>query len=77
MRYTKIPILYDNISTVNLTKNSIQNSRSKHIDIKHHFIRDHVQKGDIDLCFVNIEDQIVDIFTKPLTKDHLCYIKNF
>ena len=65
LRYTKIPIMYDNISAINLTKNPIQHSRSKHMDIKHHFLRDHVQKGDIKLIFVNTEDQIADISTKP------------
>ena len=44
--------------------------------MKHHFIRDHVQKGDTELCFVDIEDQIADIFTKPLAEDRFCYIKN-
>ena len=53
LRYTKIPILCDNTSAINLTKNPIQHSRSKHIDIKHHFIRDHVKKGDIELSFIN------------------------
>ena len=76
MRYIKIPILCDNTSAINLAKNPIQHSRSKHIDIKHHFIRDHVQKEDIELSFVNTEDQIADIFTKPLVEDCFCYIKN-
>ena len=76
LRYTKIPILCDNTSAINLVKNPIQHSRSKNIDIKHHFIRDHVQKRDIELGFINTEDQIADIFTKPLAKDHFCYIKN-
>ena len=44
LRYTKIPILYGNTSAINLANNPIQHSRSKHIDIKHHFIRDHVHK---------------------------------
>ena len=53
LRYTKIPILCDNTSAINLTKNPIQHSRSMHTDIKHHFIRDHVQKKDIKLSFIN------------------------
>ena len=76
MRYTKILILCDNTIATNLAKNPIQHSRFKHIDIKHHFIRDHVQKGDIELDFVNIEDQIANIVTKPLAKDRFYYIKN-
>ena len=69
MRYTKIPILCDNTSAINLAKNLIQHSRSKYIDIKNDFIKDYVQKGDIELCFVNTEDQIDDIFAKPPAKD--------
>ena len=76
LRYTKIPILCDNTSAINLAKNLIQHSRSKHIDIKHHFIRYHVQKGDIELSFVNTKDQIADIFTKALADDQFYYIKN-
>ena len=44
----------------------MQHSRTKHIEIRHHFIRDHVAKGDIDLFHVNTEKQLADIFTKPL-----------
>ena len=76
MRYTKIPILCDNTSAINLAKNPIQHSRFKHIDIKHRFIRNHVQKRDVELSFVNTEDQIDNIFTKPVVEDRFCYIKN-
>ena len=74
--YTKILILCDKINAINLAKNPIQHSKSKHIDIKHNFIRDHVHKGKIELSFVNTEDKIVDVFAKPLAEDRLCYIKN-
>ena len=48
-----IPIKYDNTSVINLSKNLIQHSRTKHIDIRHHFLRDHIQNGDISLDFVD------------------------
>ncbi|KAK2989631.1 hypothetical protein RJ640_002505 [Escallonia rubra] len=66
LKYDHIPILCDNTSAIDLTKNPIQHSRTKHIEIKHHFIRDHVQKGDIVLDFVDTNHQLADIFTKPL-----------
>jgi len=52
LRYTGIPIMCDHTSAINLSKNLIQHSKSKHIEIKHHFIRDHVQKKGycIKLC---------------------------
>ncbi|KAK2975035.1 hypothetical protein RJ640_023932 [Escallonia rubra] len=66
LKYDHIPILYDNTSAIDSTKNPIQHSRTKHIEIKHHFIHDHVQKGDIVLDFVDTNHQLADIFTKPL-----------
>ena len=45
----KVPLLCDNESAVKLANNPVQHTRTKHIDIRHHFIRDHVAKGDISL----------------------------
>ena len=67
----KIPIMCDNTSAINLSKNPIQHSRTKHIEIRHHFLRDHTQKGDIVLQFVPTENQLADIFTKPLGEEQL------
>ncbi|KAK2352230.1 hypothetical protein QL285_096543 [Trifolium repens] len=75
LRYTNVKILCDNTSAINLSKNPIQHSRSKHIEIKHHFIRDHVNKKEIELVFVNTENQLADIFTKPLVEDRFISIK--
>ena len=63
-----IPIHYDNTSAINLSKNPILHSRTKHIEIRHHFLRDHVQKGDCILEIVDTKNQLTDIFTKPLPK---------
>ena len=70
-----IPIKCDNTSAIYLTKNPIQHSRTKHIEIRHHFIRDHVQKGDIMLESVDTLHQIADIFTKPLDRDRFCSLR--
>ena len=61
-----IKIKCDNTSAINLSKNLIQHSRTKHIDIRHHFLRDHIQNSDISLEFIDINNQLADIFTKPL-----------
>ena len=45
----KVPLLCDNESAVKIANNTVQHSRTKHIDIRHHFLRDHVAKGDIIL----------------------------
>ena len=55
-------------SAVKIAKNPVQHSRTKHIDIRHHFLRDHEAKGDISLQGVRSEEQLADIFTKPLDK---------
>ena len=71
-----IPIRCDNTSAINLTKNPVQHSRTKHIEIRHHFIRDHVQKGDVVIEFVDTSKQLADIFTKPLNKESFYFIRN-
>ena len=72
--YDHIPIKCDNTSAICLTKNPIQHSKTKHIEIRHHFIRDHVQKGDIEISFINTENQLADIFTNPINEDRLNFI---
>ena len=64
-----VPILCDNTSAINLSKNLIQHWRTKHIEIKHHFIRDEVAKNNFKIIFINSENQITDIFTKPLNQE--------
>ena len=66
-----IPIKCDNTSVISLTKNPIQHSRTKHIEIRHHFIRYHVQKGDIVLESVDTLHQLANIFTKSLDREIL------
>jgi hypothetical protein len=56
----------DNLSAINISKNPIQHSRTKHIDIRHHFIRDLVEDNIVTLDHVSTEEQIADIFTKAL-----------
>ena len=63
--FSKVPVKCDNTSAINISKNFIQHSRAKHIDIKHHFIRDYVLKEDIELEFVSTSDQLVDTWIKP------------
>ena len=63
--YKKIPLLCDNESAIKLANNPIQYSRTKYIDIKHHFLRDHETKGDIALSHVSTDKKLADIFTKP------------
>ncbi|TKC13477.1 hypothetical protein FA727_23605 [Robertmurraya kyonggiensis] len=71
-----VPLLCDNESAVKLANNPVQHSRTKHIDIRHHFIRDHIAKDDISLHGVRTDDQLADIFTKPLDENRFCNLRN-
>ena len=66
---SKILIKCDNTSTINLSTNLVQHSKFKHIEIRHHFIRKHIANEDVMLDYINTEEQIADIFTKPLRED--------
>ncbi|XP_070025485.1 uncharacterized protein [Nicotiana sylvestris] len=65
-----VPLLCDNTSALNMAKNPVQHKRTKHIDVRHHFLRDNVEKGLICVTFYSIENQIVDIFTKALSREN-------
>ena len=70
-----IPIYCDNTPAICLSKNHILHSRAKHIEIKHHFIRDYVQKRVLDIQFIDTDHQWADIFTNPLTVERFNFIK--
>ena len=72
----RIPLLCDNESAVKIANNLVQHSRTKHIYIRHHFLRDHVARNDILLCGVRSEDQLADIFTKPLDESTFCRLRS-
>ena len=65
------PILVycDNVSTIKLSRNPVMHGRSKHIDVRFHFLRDLVKSGDLELVQCSTLEQIADIFTKPLKGD--------
>ena len=53
----------------------MQHSRTKYIEIRHHFLKDHAQKGDITLEFVSTKDQLANIFTKHLSEEQFVDIR--
>ena len=59
-------VFYDNTSAINLSKNPVQHSKSKHIEIRCHFIWDLVEDKVVCLEFIHTDNQKADIFTKPL-----------
>ena len=77
LTFEKVPLFCDNTSAINIAKNHVQHSRTKHIDIRFHFLRDHVEKGDVvctkcafyHFCFYfskhqNIFDEFANVFIK-------------
>jgi hypothetical protein len=75
-QYSKIPLLCDNESAIKLANNPVSHSRTKHIDIRHHFLRDHELKEDIEIRHVSTEKQLADIFTKPLDESRFCALRS-
>ena len=63
---THVPLFCDNTSAISVAKNPVLHSRTKHIDVRYHFLKDNVEKGHIALIHVATQDQLADIFTKPL-----------
>jgi hypothetical protein len=61
-----VPLLCDNKSAIKIAYNPCEHSRTKHIDIRYHFLRYHAIKGDIVISDIGTNDQLPDIFTKPL-----------
>ncbi|WVZ88666.1 hypothetical protein U9M48_035158 [Paspalum notatum var. saurae] len=76
VKLSRVLLLFDNEIVVKLANNPIQHSRTKHIDIRHHFIRDHVAKGDILLRNVGTMELLADIFTKPLDESTFCRLQS-
>ena len=66
-----LTIYCDNTSAIKISKNLVQHSRTKHIEIRHHFIRELVEDGTLTLEFIHTDDQKVDLFTKP--RDSKCF----
>nr|GEU94591.1 retrovirus-related Pol polyprotein from transposon TNT 1-94 [Tanacetum cinerariifolium] len=71
--FNKIPIYCDLKSAIAISCNPVQHSRTKHIAVRYHFIKEHVEKGTIELYFVKTDYQLADIFTKSLPADRFNY----
>jgi hypothetical protein len=76
VKFDCIPLLCDNESAMKIATNHVQHKRTKYIDIHHHFLRDHVSKGNIVMEGVRTDDQLTDIFTKPLDETRFCKLRS-
>jgi hypothetical protein len=73
---SKVPLLCDNESAIRLADNPVEHSHTKQIDIRHHFLRDDQQKGYIDIFHISTENQLANIFTKPLDEKTFCRLRS-
>ncbi|GJT59543.1 retrovirus-related pol polyprotein from transposon TNT 1-94 [Tanacetum coccineum] len=72
--FDKIPMFCDSKATIAISCNPVQHSRTKHIDVIYHFIKEQVEKGIVELFFVGTEYQLADLFTKALPEDRFKYL---
>ena len=70
-----ITILCDSTSAISISKNPVMHSKTKHIPIKYHFIREHVLEKTVKLEHIGTKDQVADIFTKPLPRETFEYLR--
>ncbi|WVZ75275.1 hypothetical protein U9M48_023347 [Paspalum notatum var. saurae] len=77
LRFGRIPLLVDSTSAISVAKNPVLHSVTKHIDMRFHFLRDHYEKGDIDLVHVVTQNQLADIFTKPLEFGAFVHLRGY
>ncbi|KAJ9542196.1 hypothetical protein OSB04_028702 [Centaurea solstitialis] len=72
--FNKIPILCDNKSAIVILENPVQHSKTKHIDIRYHFLKHQVEEGNVEMYFVNTEFQLADLFTKALDDKRFTFL---
>jgi hypothetical protein len=75
-KLTKVPLLCDNESAIHMADNPVEHSRTKHISIRYHFLRNHQQRGDIEIVYVSTKEQLANIFTKPLDEKTFTKLRN-
>nr|GEZ48717.1 hypothetical protein [Tanacetum cinerariifolium] len=72
--FDKIPMYCDSKAAITISCNPVQHSRTKHIDVRYHFIKEKVEKGIVELFFVRTEYQLADMFTKALPEERFKYL---
>jgi hypothetical protein len=75
VNFERVPLMYDNTSAISVAKNLVFHKKMRHIERRHHFLRDHVEKGDIEMRYIDTERQLVDIFTKPLNSSRFAWFQ--
>jgi hypothetical protein len=64
--FERVSLMCDNTSVISIAKNPVLYKKMRHVERRHHFLRDHIEKGDIEMRYIDTERQLADIFAKPL-----------
>jgi hypothetical protein len=75
VRFERVPLMCDNTSAISVAKNSVFHKKMRHVERRHHFLRDHVEKGDIEMRYIDTERRLADIFTKPLDSSRFANLR--
>jgi hypothetical protein len=73
--FTHVPLQCDSTSAISVAKNSVLHSKTKHIEVRYHFLRDNVEKGKISLIHVPTHEQLGDILIKPLDQANFTHLR--
>jgi hypothetical protein len=75
VRFERVPLMCDNTSAILVVKNPVFQKKMRHVEKRHHFLRDHVEKGDIEMRYIDTDRQLADIFTKPLDSSRFANLR--
>jgi hypothetical protein len=75
VRFERVSLMCDNTSAISVAKNSVFYEKMRHVERRHHFLRDHVEKGDIEMRYIDTERQLADIFTKPIDSSRFANLR--
>jgi hypothetical protein len=77
VRFERVSLMCDNTSAISVAKNLVFHKKMRHIERRHHFLRDHVEKGDIEMRYIDTERQLADIFTKSLDSSQFSNLRGW
>ena len=75
LTFKGVPLMCDNSSAICLAKNPVLHGKVKHINVRFHFLRDNVEKGDVELKYLDTKHQLADILTKPLDASRFAFLR--
>jgi hypothetical protein len=73
--FESVPLMCNNTSAISVVKNPIFHKKMRHVERRHHFLRDHVDKGDIEMRYIDTERQLANIFSKPLDSSRVADLR--